>query len=224
MTQYVEDTTFLLDGSVQTLKSAVDTLEQFGNMSGLKVNSDKSILVGIGTLRGSSNIFRKVGNCRWNEGDDFKLLGIMFNTDLPRMISINYTIALEKNETIGLYVVKRNISTLGRITVLKSIILPHLNYYLRSLPNPTKELLNEINILFINFIWNDKPDRVTRKQVICDYEEGGLKMIDIFKHIIALKVTCVCRLFDSNTGKNCLSAWYLSKYGFTIGDMFKNGD
>ena len=99
---------------------------------------------------------------------------------------------------------KRNLTTIGRITVFKSIIIPQLNYYLLTLPNPPEYLLKEPNSSFFKFIWKNKPDRISRPQIIQDYAEGGLGMTDIFNHNIALKVTCFFRLFDNNTGKTVL--------------------
>ena len=36
MTQFADDTTFILDGSQHSLQSAVNTIEIYGSMSGLK--------------------------------------------------------------------------------------------------------------------------------------------------------------------------------------------
>ena len=38
-------------------------------------------------------------------------------------------------------------------------------------------LLEEINTLFFNFLWNGKGDKIKRNTVISDYSEGGLRMI-----------------------------------------------
>ena len=42
MTQFADDTTILLDGSQISLTSSMNTLEVFGSLSGLKMNSDKT--------------------------------------------------------------------------------------------------------------------------------------------------------------------------------------
>ena len=48
ISQFADDTTLILDGSKSTLLAALNVLEVFGNMSGLKVNMDKTKLVWIG--------------------------------------------------------------------------------------------------------------------------------------------------------------------------------
>ena len=45
LTQFVDDTTPFLDGSLHSLQSALNMLEIFGNLSGLKVNKEKTKIV-----------------------------------------------------------------------------------------------------------------------------------------------------------------------------------
>ena len=47
-TQFADDTTLILDGSKNTLLAALNVLEVYGNMSGLRVNMDKTKAVWIG--------------------------------------------------------------------------------------------------------------------------------------------------------------------------------
>ena len=42
ITQFANDTTLILDGSNNTLLAALNVLEVYGNMSGLRVNMDKT--------------------------------------------------------------------------------------------------------------------------------------------------------------------------------------
>ena len=43
---FADDTTLILDGSQQSLQAALNTLEIFGNFSGLKMNKEKQKLLG----------------------------------------------------------------------------------------------------------------------------------------------------------------------------------
>jgi hypothetical protein len=49
ISQYADDTSLALDGSVKSLHSALDTLERYANFSGLKINSAKTKLIWIGS-------------------------------------------------------------------------------------------------------------------------------------------------------------------------------
>ena len=96
---------------------------------------------------------------------------------------------------------KRNISTIGRITVVKPLMVPKLTHLYMSPPNPNVDLIKEIDTIFFNYIWNSKVDRIARKLITRNYNEGGLKMINIPMFIKSLKITWIRRLQQSN------SAW-----------------
>ena len=49
-----------------------------------------------------------------------------------------------------------------------------------------------------SFVWDSKPDKISRKQLKRNYEEGGLKMIDLNCYINSLKCTWIKRIFDHN--------------------------
>ena len=48
---------------------------------------------------------------------------------------------------------------MGKITVLKSLVVSQLTYILSPLPSNEK-IINEINDLFYRFLWNDKGDKI----------------------------------------------------------------
>ena len=47
LTQFADDTTLILDGSQHSLQSALNTLEIYGNLSGLKMNKEKTKVIWI---------------------------------------------------------------------------------------------------------------------------------------------------------------------------------
>ena len=54
ITQFADDTTMFLDGSRDSLMATLNTLETFGSLSGLKVNTDKTKII----LLGKKNILK----------------------------------------------------------------------------------------------------------------------------------------------------------------------
>ena len=75
--------------------------------------------------------------------------------------------------------------------------------------------MDEINLLFFNFLWSGKGDKIKRNTIISDYSEGGLRMIDLFSFNKALKSTWVKKYLDSeNHGKwKSLFDWQLQQFG-----------
>ena len=90
------------------------------------------------------------------------------------------------------------LSLIGKITVIKTFALPKLIYPLTVLDNPSEDLINTIKSTCLIFLWDNKPDKVNRKTIIQNYENGGLKMIDIDMFINSIKSGWVKRIIDKN--------------------------
>ena len=74
--QYADDTFFLLDGTRTSLSQCLDTLELFGECSGLKVNVEKAVW--LGSKRFSKDILLPEKNLAWVFNEHFDILGITF--------------------------------------------------------------------------------------------------------------------------------------------------
>ena len=78
LSQFADDTTLILDGTTHSLQAALNTLEIFGTMSGLKVNNDKTKLIWMGKKRGFKEKLNVIINLEWGN-TEFDLLGIKFS-------------------------------------------------------------------------------------------------------------------------------------------------
>ena len=126
----------------------------------------------------------------------------------------NYADKLAKvSNSLGCWELRR-LSLLGKITVLKSLIVSQLVYILSPLPT-NQRVLEEINTLFFNFLWNGKGDKIKRNTMISDYSEGGLRMIDLISFNKALKSTWVKKYLDpeNHVKWNFFFDWQLQHYG-----------
>ena len=79
---------------------------------------------------------------------EFKLLGITFHIILDKIQRINYTEKIHINKLIVTLWKRRNLTPLGKITVIKSLLVPILNHLFIALPNPKDEALKAINEIF----------------------------------------------------------------------------
>ena len=89
------------------------------------------------------------------------------------------------------------ISIKGKITILRSQILPIILYPVSMLYTPEK-VMRDVDDLFFDFIWPNKKHHVRKKILTQGIANGGLKMPDIFDTIKAIKVMWVKRLFGKN--------------------------
>jgi hypothetical protein len=113
------------------------------------------------------------------------------------MIKLNFYDKISKVKSLLKNWSRRILTPIGRIQVIKTMALPILNHLFSSLPDPPHETLTELDELFFNFVWNGK-SKISKKILIKEYTEGGLKMIDIRSFIISLKCTWIRRMVTGN--------------------------
>ena len=163
-------------------------------MSGLKVNSSKTEGLWIGSLKGSE---MKPLGIKWPQ-DPIKALGIFFTYDKKLLYMKKFTEKLDNIKKLTDIWSSRGLSLYGKVTIIKSLLLPKVVYTSSLLPTP-ENIIKELNCLIYNFLWRGK-DKVTRKSAINDYEGGGIKMVDIESMIKSLRLAWLKRIFGDNSG------------------------
>ena len=93
ISQYADDTTLILDGSEKSLSEALNTLESFGKLSGLKLNSKKTEAFWIGSHAGSNTTICPEYNFNWKTLK-VKALGVWFSIHPEVTAHLNFQ---EKN-------------------------------------------------------------------------------------------------------------------------------
>ena len=82
LSQYADDTTLILDGSRESLLSSLAMLDDFGKVSGLRLNDKKTEALWIGASIGNDKILVSGKELKWPK-DKVKFLGLWVSTDLP---------------------------------------------------------------------------------------------------------------------------------------------
>ena len=93
---------------------------------------------------------------------------------------------------------RRNLTPIGKITVIKSLLLSKLVHLFTALPSPSQAELKEVECLFFSFLWGGKRDPIKRAKIIQDYLFGGLRMVDVQAFVKSMKLTWLKRLMISN--------------------------
>ena len=198
LTQYADDTTFLLDGSSSSLESTLNILEYYAVISGLKINYSKTKAVWIGSKKYSKTVFHKK---RWKldwESTQFSLLGIKFDVNLENMSKLNFEGKLGEIKKIIHHWLPRKLTPIGRNTIIKSLLIPKITHLLITLPNPPEKFIKELNALLLSFLWNKKPPKIKKEVLYQNISSGGLRMVELNNFIVALKITWIRRLITTN--------------------------
>ena len=103
----------------------------------------------------------------------FTVLGINFDVDISKITKINYEKYFKKMKGLFKQWNKRKLTPIGKITVVKSLILPVLNHLFVALPNPSIEIIKDIEAMLYTFIWKSSVNRVKKDIMQKKYQEGG---------------------------------------------------
>ena len=207
VSQFADDTSFMLKGDKQSYEKLFEILNSFYHLSGLKLNYDKTYNVWLGSLKNNPLKYLNHLNMNWNPYK-FKLLGLWFTNDLSDMADINLKDKFSETKKLIDIWMKRTITPIGKIAILKSLILSKLTYLWILLPNPPQHIIDKIQELCYKFVWSDKRDKIKRTLVIHSMEEGGLGLPHIVTQIKSLKLTWLKKYFQScNTIQNSKPKW-----------------
>ena len=192
---YADDTFLMLDGSESSLQESVLVLNHFQVFSGLKINLDKTQAIWLGKLKKRSYTICKDLNLNWDV--KFKLLGINFSVNLDEMNELNYRIKIAEIEKLFTLYKRFHLSLVGKITVIKTMAIPKLVYLFTVLPTPDTNIMDKIERIISDFLWEGKA-RVARTFLEKDINEGGLKLTNVKLFNYALKLTWVKRILVKN--------------------------
>ena len=159
LSQYADDTTLILDGTKESLRTSLKTLDHFYEVSGLKLN-DKKTGLWIGANSGKDRISTPGRNFKWPKYK-VKALGVWFSIDPEATATLNYNEKLDKVRNVLSCWQYRRLTLIGKITVLKSLVASQLVYVLSPLLTNAK-VIKEVNKLFYSFLWNGKGDKIKR--------------------------------------------------------------
>ena len=150
--------TLILDGSRDSLKACLQTVDDFYKVSGLKLNDKKTEALWIESKCGSSDVPFPERNFKWPKYK-VKTLRVWLSVHPEETTDLNYDEKLEKVRNILSSWNYRRLTLVGKIAVLKSLVVSQLVYVLSPLPLNVKAI-EEVNKLFLAFLWNGKGDKI----------------------------------------------------------------
>ncbi len=112
----------------------------------------------------------------------------------------------------------RDLTIIGRNTILKSLALSKLMYPITTLYTP-KEKITEIQKEILKFIWKDKTPKVKSNVMYQIIENGGLNVTDFELNCISLNLNWIKRILDpENSSKFKATLQYMIPANIT--DLF----
>ena len=195
--QLADDMTLFLT-SVESVKIAIELFEEFYRYSGLKLNKSKTeafIIEGDNVKIHRDNTI----GIRWLT-KPFKTLGMWYSLDPNKTYKLNFTEKINIIQSTLKTWQPRCLTLKGKITVLKSLIVPHILQLASVLPF-NHSTLADLDAMFFNFVWSNRLHTISKNVLIQPVELGGLKMISTKCIVESAKVMWIKRFCNSVEAK-----------------------
>ena len=175
--QLADDTTLFLKDR-EDMDKAKDIIGHFSKFSGLNLNVLKTKALQVGRIQANVDMPFQIT-------EKIKILGVYFKRDkMAKFVEDNWIGRLNKLQKMIKNWSARDLSIHGKVTIVKTFMVSQFNFIMQSVGLPEK-ILDDINRMLYKFIWqrrysNRKAfEKVKRKIVQQDYDNGGIRMIDM---------------------------------------------
>ena len=202
---YADDVNATIKDTAEGVKAVFKEYERLTIKSGLELNADKTEIMQMGCdirlktfnvdyLSKSYNIQPKL---------KVKINGLMLQNDARAMVMDNVDITVSKMEKHFKSWSRRNLSTLGKILIVKSFGISQIIFMLQSMKLEPVDF-KKLNMSLYKFIWNrhylaaKAPERVKREIVNTPIKLGGFGMLDIIELDESLKIRMLGRILDTS--------------------------
>ena len=209
LTAFADDVNNFLK-NISSVKAVLSELEKYGEISGLICNMSKCEAMALGKNDKQTIQYNNV-EIKWVE--KMKITGITFGNNAEQNRKEDVDEAISKMKTQLQIWKGRNLSTLGKIQIVKTFGTSQILYVSNMLPL-NKEEVATIKKIISDFIWNGKTPKVKHNAMIAEYEHGGLKYPNIDAILHAQKIMWIKRYFCSPFHPwKLIFDWQLEKIG-----------
>ena len=191
ISQYADDTCLFLRDNKE-IDHALFEIQHFSAVSGLVLNLTKTEGMYLGNELNAN--YNESKGIKWPT-EPIRYLGIYIGRDTKECEKLNWVLKVEKMQKLLDSWRTRNLTIQGKITIIKCLALPKMIYSATNLPIPDN-IIKDVNTILYKFIWG-ATDKIQRNIMINELNNGGLKMIDVESHMMALKASWIPRIFDS---------------------------
>ncbi|KAJ8046475.1 LINE-1 retrotransposable element ORF2 protein [Holothuria leucospilota] len=160
-------------------------LNAFSAASGLKVNFEKSFRFPLGGFANTPPHYFSDFSFPVSLGP-VKYLGISLSHHEDDFFRLNVLPKISRLKRLLNQWSSRDLTPLGKITVIKAFAISQLLFLFTVLNNPPPDFLAQVNECLFNFLWNSKIDKIKPTTVINAIGSGGLNMVDLLSFMKSL--------------------------------------
>ena len=191
LSQFADDTN-LFCANVASVEAAMAVVNQFGEISGLKLNIEKTKAMWLGKW---ANKRDKPLNLTWVHSPT-RFLGIFLSYDKKGNDNFNFNLKIQKLQTNLDMWRSRDLTLFGKVLIIKALGISSLVYSASNVQVPG-EITDNVKGRLFRFLWKNKKDRIKRVGLYQDYDKGGLRMVDFETFVKSLRLAWIPRLLRS---------------------------
>ena len=216
ISQYADDANLVLSNII-SIMFALDEIQLFSNVSGLRLNMCKTEGILLGPLKDLK--FKNIYGITIVDSP-IRCLGLYVGLDMKICEALNWERKVDNFEHTLLSWQKWYLTLFGKVTILNVLAIPKL-IYLFTLLHVPEWVIERLEKAITNFLWN-KRNRINRNCLYAKVEQGGLGLIDIKSKISSLKATWITKWFTSeNEAWTDIACMFLNKIELTIEIIMK---
>ena len=189
---YADDVSIIFTDNA-SIDEIFNVLSKFEKATNAKINVDKTDGLWVGNWKHRLDTPRDI---KW-VNTMVKNLGVFVGNNRQDCEIRSFEEAKEKIKNKLSYWNGKGISLKGRIRVINTFILPKI-WYICELHNMPTFIKSEIKLMLSSFIWGVNFHQRSIQGLEADYNEGGLRLVNIDKRINAIRVKWLSYLIKSD--------------------------
>ena len=162
----------------------------------------------IGPWRDSEAKFYMLKRLFWSP-NTIRVLVFEISTGRDTLIKENFTSLLKNVENIFSTWSNRNLTIVGKITVINSLGSSLFIHKLTALPSPGLDFYHQYKKLIRDFLWSNKPAKISYDTLAQNYGKLSLKLVDLETKETALKALWVVKWKNQSEYRSM--SWFYEK-------------
>ena len=188
--QFVDDMDMYLLANQESLNQVFKQIDQFHYHTGFTVNYDKTKILRIGALKNTDAKLITQRQVTWTN-EPINVFGVWVGNDEKEIVELNYSKVIEKAKAQLKAWRHRDLSLIGKINVVNTLVGSLFVYKMTVLPNIPERMIRDLEGEIRKFIWNGKKAKIALKTLQGDKSTGGLRLVDLRAKEIAIKVSWI---------------------------------
>ena len=212
LAQFADDLNLFLQFDEIVWQNVMNVFDVFEECTGMRVSYDKTTIYRLGSLKDTDAKFYSRRKIQWTN-QPVNILGIWVDNDHDKCMEKNFDSLIARVNSILEIWKMRDLSLMGKILILNTLIASLTVYKSTVLPAPSNGIFENLHKSFAKFIWNGKKAKIKLHTLMAPKKVGGLGLTNLQRRDWALKMQwvfhCISKfkianLAYQNLGTTCL--------------------